>query len=89
MTLEEIAQTITPTGYGAAIVGLVLCIVVLSVRFRARNIAREAAAASTAADETKSEAPPVELAPPSQLKSPFKSFSPSDAKLPDAVDAVE
>ena len=89
MTLEEIAQTITPTGYGAAIVGFVLSILVLSIRFRARNIAREAAAASSAADETQSDAPPVERAPPSQPKSLFKAFSPSDAKSPDAVDILK
>ena len=90
MTLEEIAQTITPTGYGAAIVGLVLSVLVLSIRLRARNIAREAAAASSAADETKSDdAPPVERAPPSQPKSLFKAFSPSDAKSPDAVDVLK
>ena len=38
MTFNEIAETMTPTGTAAAVIGLVLCIAVLMIRYRARNL---------------------------------------------------
>ncbi len=83
MTLQEIADTITPTGYAAAIVGLVLCLVVVLLRFRARNLAEEQAYQAAVSEEEEeagapaeeAEAPPVE---PVKPKTPFKTYVPGE-----------
>ena len=38
MTFDEIALNITPIGYTAAVVGFLLCVAVLMIRFRDRNL---------------------------------------------------
>jgi len=82
MTLQEIADAITPTGYAAAVIGLFLCLLVIMLRFRARNLAEEQAyqaavsdeeAAGTSADEAA--APPVE---PEKPRTPFKTYVPGE-----------
>jgi hypothetical protein len=87
MTLDEISQAITPTGHTAAIIGVILCIAVLSVRFRARNLATTEEPAETeppVAEDEKDAAPetgvPTSVPEPAKPTSPFKTFSPSDAK---------
>jgi len=86
MTIEEIAEAITPTGYVAAIVGLLLCIAVILVRFRARNLALAAPRSPAASGETgapSAHAAPVDTAVNPEPKSLFKAFSPE----PSASDA--
>ncbi len=41
MSFEEIAQNSTTMGYIAAIVGVLLCVAVIMIRFRARNLVLE------------------------------------------------
>ncbi|MBT3192140.1 MAG: hypothetical protein HN341_06255 [Verrucomicrobia bacterium] len=81
MTLAEIAQTITPTGRAAAIIGLILCVVVLAVQFRTRNLARkDEEAADAAVDEAAKDEPPEAVPEPSSKpKSAFKTFTPDEA----------
>jgi hypothetical protein len=38
MTFDEIALNITPVGYAAAVVGFLLCVAVLMIHFRDRNL---------------------------------------------------
>ena len=80
MTMDAIAEAITPTGYVAAIVGVVLSIFVLMIRFRARNIQRKENedAAGMARDRTQQPEPnqaPVSFAPP-QAQATFRKFTP-------------
>lgn len=84
MTFQEIADTITPTGYAAAIVGLVLCLLVIMLRFRARNLAEKQAHQAAVADEEDEEAalPAPEAVPPAEPESPrtpFKAYVPGES----------
>jgi hypothetical protein len=80
MTMDAIAEAITPTGYVAAIVGVVLSIFVLMIRFRASNIHRKAnedavSKAGGGAQQPDPNQEPVSFAPP-QAQSTFKKFAP-------------
>jgi hypothetical protein len=93
MTMEAIAEAITPTGYVAAIVGVVLSIFVLMIRFRARNIQRKVNqdAVSKAADDPQQPEPnqePVSFAPP-QAQSTFKKFAPEKGATEEPESAGE
>jgi hypothetical protein len=83
MTFEEIAQSITPIGYAAAIIGLLLCLLVIIVRFRARNLAGEKAYQAAVADQERAENPaPQDAAPgaePEKPKTPFKAYVPEES----------
>ncbi len=87
MTLNEIAETITPTGYTSAIIGLVLCLVVTILRSRARNLAEETAPQAGALDDSPGDVaesddnPELEPAAsvPDKPKAPFKAYVPGEA----------
>jgi hypothetical protein len=70
MTFAQIAQSITPVGYAAAIVGLVLCVVVVVIRFRSRNLAGGPVLSSSAPEAS---AQQFSSEPP-KPKSAFKTF---------------
>ena len=83
MTLEEIAQSITPTGYAAAIIGLLLCLLVIVLRFRARNLAEEKAYQAAVADQEEAESPAPQAAAPEAVaekpQAPFKAYVPEES----------
>jgi len=84
MSFEEIAQNITTTGYISAIVGVLLCIAVLMIRFRARNLVLEkerAVRMQALSDEKRSPMSPDDMQSDElQNKSSFKTFVPEDAE---------
>ncbi len=84
MTLNEIAQTVTPTGYAAAIIGLLLCLVAIVLRSRSRNLADEAAYHAAASDGEYGDSRSVEepAAPPPEPDKPktaFKAYVPGES----------
>jgi hypothetical protein len=77
MTFDQITESMTPLGFGAAVIGLILCVAVLAIRFRAQNIAQ--GAISTA--QTKPEVSPETEQPP-KPKSAFKPYVPDGGDEP-------
>ncbi len=82
MTFDEIALNITPVGYAAAIVGFLLCVAVLMIRFRDRNLilkAKQSKSIQALADE-KNSSTDVANVPvrESKQESAFKIFVPSE-----------
>lgn len=77
MTLDAIAESITPVGFAAAIIGLGLCLLVLVLRSRARNMA-QGALETTAADRIASRKVSDSTAPERTSPKPaFKPFVPT------------
>ena len=83
MTLDEIAGSITPTGYAAAIIGLILCLLVVILRFRARNLVEEQAYQAAMLEEKETGKPEDQaMAPtvdPEKPKTPFKAYVPEES----------
>ena len=80
MSLEEIAQNITPVGSVAAVIGVVLGIAVIMIRVRARNLVLEKEKAERmqelATEVNRSENADEMHVPEPQHKSTFKTFVP-------------
>jgi len=84
MTFNEIAETMTPTGTAAAVIGLVLCAAVMMIRYRARNLEelriRERMMAAVAErDKEAKSGGPVTADPAGPAPTPhsaFKTFKP-------------
>ena len=93
MTMEAIAEAITPTGYVAAIVGVVLSLFVLMIRFRASNIHRKekedaVSKAGGGAQQPEPNQESVSFAPP-QAQSTFKKFAPEKGATEEPESAGE
>jgi len=77
MSMDNVAANMTGVGYVAAVIGLILSVVVLMLRFRARNLEQERRNAELKAQREKEVQPVPKHAP--QPKPLFKEFKPQDS----------
>lgn len=81
MTMDAIADAITPAGYSAAIVGVALSLLVLLIRFRERNLQNKADSDRRDVESAQREIQNAEPAAPSAApkgRSTFKTFTPDE-----------
>ena len=80
MTFDEIALNITSVGYAAAVVGSLLCVAVLMIHFRDRNLTLKAKQSKSiqSLDNKKTSSTDVGDSPAQKPKPPsaFKKFVP-------------
>jgi hypothetical protein len=72
--MNEIAQSISPLGFGAAVIGLCLCTAVLMIRFRERNLEQAAEREQAALKRESRSADTQESADDNQVL--FKTYTP-------------
>lgn len=82
MTFDEIAQNMTPTGRIAAIIGVVLCIAVIIIKTRARNLLREDEKAKQLHNPANKSSVGLNEMQPNETehKSTFKTFVPGESE---------